>query len=184
MENYLPDRIKMKIYIVGPVSSGKSTLAKKLSDKLGIPYHALDEVVHIPDKSNPWGTRRRGAEERDNLFCSIIHQPEWVIEDVGRPCFEKAFKAADRIILLEVPVKVRNYRIIKRWIKQKLGIEKCIYNPRYEMLQCMLQWSKNYDKGKDELKVRISPYQEKVVVLKNNIDVNAFLENLSLIANG
>ena len=170
----------MKIYIVGPVSSGKSTLAKKLSEILDIPYHALDEVVHIPDKSNSWGTRRRGTEERDKLFCSIIQQPEWVIEDVGRPCFEKALKAADRIILLELPVRVRNYRIIKRWIKQKLGIEKCIYNPRYEMLKCMLQWSKNYDMGKDELKIRISSYQEKTVVLRNTSDVKALLGNLSI----
>ena len=40
---------------------------------------------------------------------------------------------------------------IKRWIKQRLGIEKCSYNPRYEMLKSMLQWSKDYDLGKDKL---------------------------------
>ncbi|MBM6839378.1 DNA topology modulation protein FlaR, partial [Clostridium saudiense] len=34
----------MKIYIVGAVSSGKSTLAKKLSKELKIPYKSLDDV--------------------------------------------------------------------------------------------------------------------------------------------
>ncbi len=44
----------MKIYIVGAVASGKSTLARELSGLTGIPYTSLDEVVHIPDKSNVW----------------------------------------------------------------------------------------------------------------------------------
>ena len=167
---------KMKIYIVGSVSSGKSTLAKKLSETLSAPYQSLDEVVHVPDKSDPWGNRKRQVEERDKLFCSVIQQPNWIIEDVGRPCFEEGLKEADIIVLLDVSLRIRNYRIIKRWIKQWLGIEKCIYNPRLEMLKCMLQWSKDYDAGKDNLKFRISLYREKVITLRNNKDINAFLE--------
>lgn len=166
----------MKIYIVGSVSSGKSTLAKKLSKTLKIPYQSLDEVVHVPDKSNPWGNRKRKVEERDNLFYSVINQKDWIIEDTGRPCFEDGLKGADTIILLEISKKIRNYRIIKRWIKQRLRIEKCIYNPRYEMLKCMLKWAKDYDLGKDKLKDRISTYQEKVIVLRNNKDINNFIE--------
>ncbi len=166
----------MKIYIVGSVSSGKSTLAKKLSERLKIPCKSLDEVVHIHDKSSPWGNRKRQVEERDNLFYSVIQQPEWIIEDVGRPCFEEGLKRADIIVLLEIFTKVRNYRIIKRWIKQRLGIEKCIYNPRFDMLKCMLQWSKDYDAGKDKLKERVFQHQEKVITLRNNKDINEFLE--------
>lgn len=165
----------MKIYIVGPVSSGKSTLAKNLSETLNIPYQSLDEVVHMPDKSSSWGNRKRQAEERDKLFHSIIQQPKWIIEDVGRPCFEEGLQEADTIIFLEVSTQVRNYRIITRWIKQRLGIEKCAYNPRFEMLKCMLKWSKDYDSGKDNLKERIAPYQGKVVILRNNKDIHAFL---------
>ncbi len=165
----------MKIYIVGSISSGKSTLARKLSMISNIPYQSLDEVVHIPDKSNRWGNRKRDVKERGELFYSIIQQPTWIIEDVGRPCFEDGLKEADTIILLEISTKTRNYRIITRWIKQRLGIEKSIYYPRYEMLKCMLQWSKDYDSGKDKLKERISSYQEKVIILKNNKDINMFL---------
>lgn len=169
----------MKIYIVGSVSSGKSTLAKKMSVILKILYQSLDEIVHISDKSNTLGNRKRPTEERDNLFYSIIQRPSWIIEDTGRPCFEEGLKMADTIILLEISPKIRNYRIIKRWIKQRLGIEECIYNPRYQMLKCMLQWSKDYDEGKDNLKDRLSPYKEKVITLKNNKDINVFLEKCS-----
>lgn len=168
----------MKIYIVGSVASGKSTLAKKMSKSLGISYQSLDEIVHIPDKTNPWGNRKRPIEERDSLFYSVIQQSSWIIEDTGRSCFEEGLKMADTIILLEIPPRLRNCRIIKRWIKQRLGIEKCIYKPRYEMLKCMLQWSKDYDEEKDHLKDRISPYKEKVITLKNSKDINKFLEGL------
>ncbi len=167
----------MKIYIVGSVACGKSTLAKKLSERLRIPYLSLDELVHIPDKSNPSGSRNRDVEERNNLFCDTIQQKEWIIEDIGRPCFENGLKEADTIILLEISGKIRNYRIIKRWIKQRLGIERCIYNPRYKMLKCMLKWSKDYDTGKDKLKDRISIYQEKVITIRNNKEISEFLES-------
>ena len=167
----------MKIYIVGSVASGKSTLAKKMSKSLRVLYQSLDEIVHISDKTNPWGNRKRPIEERDNLFYSVIQQPSWIIEDTGRPCFEVGLKMADTIILLEISPKLRNYRIIKRWIKQRLGIEKCIYKPRYKMLRCMLEWSKDYDEGKENLKDRIFPYKEKVITLKNNKDIHVFLEH-------
>jgi adenylate kinase family enzyme len=173
----------MKIYIVGPVASGKSTLGKKLSETLGIPYQSLDEVIHFPDKSNPWGNSKREPNEVDKLFQSVIQQQSWIVEDVGRPCFEQGFKEADTIVLLEVPTKIRNYRIIKRLIKQRLGIEKCIYNPGYRMLKSMFKWSKNYDTGKDKLKERIGKHKHKVTILKSHKDIRGFLENcLSRIA--
>lgn len=168
----------MKLYIVGSVASGKSTLAKKISKSVGVSNQSLDEIVHVSDKTNPWGNRKRSIEERDSLFYSVMQQPSWIIEDTGRPCFEEGLKMADTIILLEISPRLRNYRIIKRWIKQRLGIEKCIYKPRYGMLKCMLQWSKDYDEGKDNLKDRISPYKEKVITLKNSKDINKFLEGL------
>ena len=169
--------LDMKIYIVGSISSGKSTLAQKMSKSLGCLYQLLDEIVYISDKTNPWGNRKRPIEERDNLFYSVIQQPSWIIEDTGRPCFDVGLKMADTIILLEISPRLRNYRIIKRWIKQRLGIEKCIYKPRYKMLKCMLQWSKDYDEGKENLKDRIFPYKEKVITLKNNKDIHVFLEH-------
>jgi adenylate kinase family enzyme len=169
----------MKIYIVGPVASGKSTLARKLSSSLNIPYQSLDEVVHIPDKTHPWGNRKREAEERDKLFNSIIEQPHWVIEDVGRSFFEEGLVKADAIILLEPPARVRKYRIVKRWIKQRLGLEKCIYNPSLKMLKGMFKWSNAYDTGEDKLKERAARYGEKVVSLKNDKAIEDYLRNVN-----
>jgi len=167
----------MKIYIVGAVASGKSTLARELSGVTGIPYTSLDEVVHIPDKSNVWGNRKRQVDERDRLFNTIISQKDWLIEDTGRACFEEAFKAADSIVLIELPPGVRNYRIMKRWIKQRIGIEKCSYTPSVQMLKSMFKWSKEYEIGRDGLKLRLSTYKNKVILLRNNKDIKEFLNS-------
>lgn len=169
--------IFLKIYIVGSIASGKSTFANKLSSELNIPYIELDKIVHIPDKNSLWGNSKREINEREELFASTINQPNWIIEDVGRPCFIDGMKRADIIILLEIPTKTREYRIIKRWIKQLLKIEQCIYKPRFEMLKCMLQWSKNYDTGKDNLLERLVEFQDKLVIIRNNKDIRKFINN-------
>jgi Adenylate kinase and related kinases len=166
----------MKLYIVGPVSSGKSTVARLLSEQLSIPCASLDEIVHIPDPAGPWGNRKRTAEERDELFHSVIRQPEWIIEDVGRPCFEAGMREADAILLLDIPAGIRKYRIVKRWVRQKIGAEACGYSPRLRILKAMFQWTKDYDSGRDGLKERITVYQKKVVVLKSNQDIREYLE--------
>ncbi len=167
----------MKIYIVGAVSSGKSTLARKLSTELKIPYTSLDDIVYKVDPSNPCSNTKRTDLERDKLFNSIISQNNWIIEDVGRSCFKDGLKESDKIILLETNKYIRNYRIVKRFIKQRLGLEKCGYTPNIKMLKLMIQWSKDYDSGKDKLKSKLSIYEEKVIVLRNTNDINNLIIN-------
>ena len=79
----------MKLYIIGSVASGKTTLAKRLSETTNILYTTLDEVIYEPDKSSTWGNRKRPEEERDRLFSLILQQENWILEDVGRPCFSE-----------------------------------------------------------------------------------------------
>lgn len=168
----------MKIYIVGAVASGKSTLAKELSQLLHIEYTSLDQLVHIPDQGSPWGNKKRPIEERDQLFLEILQKQDWIIEDTGRSCFEEGMGYADYILLLDTRPGIRKFRILTRWIKQRLGLEKCIYRPDIRMLKCMFGWSKDYDTGKDSLKERLRPYQHKVEIIHNSQEGLAFCKNM------
>ena len=47
----------MRMYIVGSVASGKSTLARQLSARTGVPCVHLDDVVYEPDSTDPAGNR-------------------------------------------------------------------------------------------------------------------------------
>ena len=51
---------KGKIQIIGSVGSGKTTLAKKISEKLAIPYYEIDNIIF---ERHPTGDIRRSDEE-------------------------------------------------------------------------------------------------------------------------
>lgn len=122
-----------KIYIVGTVGSGKSTFAHRLSMQYSIPHFELDRVVYD-------GNCKRTEDERDQLFNEILIQKDWLIEDVGRPCFQAGLKQADKVIYLNISPRTLKRRIIKRWLKQKCGLEKANYTPTLAMLKQMLEW--------------------------------------------
>lgn len=168
----------MKIYITGSVGSGKSTLARQISQITGIPCHGLDELVHIPDPAAQSWNSYRPIEERDAMFTEILSQNDYIIEDVGRGCFLEGMRRADAVILLDMPPLVRRKRIVLRWIRQRLGIERCAYRPSFEMLKAMFKWAKNYDTGADELKYRVEMFHEKAIILRSNREIKRYLERI------
>ena len=166
----------MKTYIVGSVASGKTTLARKISDKVGIQCTHLDGIIHIKDKSNKvWGNTRRTDEEINLLFSELIEEPRWLIEDAGRKCFGAGMEKADTIIYLKPSKFIRTKRIITRYIKQKMGLEDCLYTPSLKMLKFMFWALENYESGKDDLEARLEPYVHKTVTLKSNKEIKKFM---------
>lgn len=171
----------MKIYIVGSVASGKSTLARKISRITGVSCYHLDEVVYMADSTDSWGNKKRSVIERDILFRNILEQTHYIMEDAGRAYFSEGMKQADTVILLEIPLMIRKKRILIRWVKQNLGIEKCIYRPRFNMLKSMFCWARSYDTGEDGTKKRISQFENKTIVLRGNKDIKKYLKTLDRI---
>lgn len=134
-----------KIYIIGPVGSGKTTLAKALSNKINIPMYELDKVVWDDDNGNI----KRSDEEIAKLFNDIIKNKEWIIEDVGRKKFYDGIYNADIVYYINLPNFVIYKRCILRWIKQLLGLEKYNYKPTLNGLFEMLKWAKSDIKNKN-----------------------------------
>lgn len=168
----------MKLYLTGSVASGKTTLARRIAARTGVPCHSLDEVVYIPEPGAPSGNRKRPAAERDALFAELLRQPHFVMEDTGRACFEEGLRRADAILLLEPPLPVRYKRIFTRWFRQKLGLEHCLYRSNRAMLKSMLRWARDYDAGRDGTKKRLEPYWEKTLVLRSRREISACLKTL------
>jgi adenylate kinase family enzyme len=160
-----------KIYIIGPVGSGKSTLARKLSKEYSFVCCELDSIVYEPDLSSPTGNRKRPVEERDSMLNSILSNKRWIVEDAGRAYFEVALQKADSIIHLEPPMLVRKWRILLRWIKQNLKLEKSGYTPSLKMLKAMFKWTSNYGIGTDGVKERLNPYKHKTTLVRTNREI-------------
>lgn len=164
-----------RIYIIGSVASGKTTLAQLLSQQLGIPHFELDNVVW---ERRPGGDVKRRDDIRDELFETIILQEKWIIEDVLRPCFEKGLAKADLLILLDTPQRKRGFMAIGRWFRQCFRIERTNYQPTVGMLKSMLRWSGDFECNKKDFMKRLEPYYHKLVVLKDPSEIDTLFDSL------
>lgn len=151
-----------KIYIIGPVGSGKTTLSKLLSKKYNIKRYELDKIVWDDDNGNV----KRTNDEISCMFNKIISNKSWIIEDVGRKKFNDGIKKADIVYYIDLPSIIIYKRCIIRWIRQKTGKEKYNYKPTFKSLIEMLKWAKQDIKNKKEKIERIKNNSKKYKILK------------------
>jgi len=152
-----------KIYIIGPVGSGKTTFSKKLSEKYNIERYELDKVSW--DDEN--GNIKRTDKEALKLFDEILKNEEWIIEDVGRDKFKKGREQADIIYYIKLSRLKSYFRVIKRWIKQKLDIEDYNQPPTFKQLIYFISTVNSYYK-KEKIKLKeLEIFQSKLVFIDN-----------------
>ncbi len=159
----------MKIRIIGCSGSGKTYLAKRLSEKYNIPSFDLDDI-QWDNNQNLYGVKMP-IEKRNQLLNDILQQPDWIIEGVYYAWVQKSFEDADVIYVLDMPKRLYRYRIIKRFIKRKAGLEKgkketlkSIYN--------LLKWTNTFQNTnmKEIIKI-LEPHKEKVIYMKKKEEV-------------
>lgn len=147
----------MKIYITGPTGSGKSYLAKKISKKLKIPYFECDSILYEKDLKSIYGNRKKTEQEVQDILKEILSRASWIIEGVPRKQFCQVFDDAEKIIILDIPKYKLYFRVIYRWVKQRVGYEKSNYIPRVKMLLKMIAWVHSYEEK--------IPYPEKHIIV-------------------
>ena len=133
----------MKVHIIGGTETGKTYLAEKLADELAIPHYVLDDL-QWDNKANAYG-EKRNPKERDALLSTILEQENWIIEGVYYALCGRCFEEADKIYLLNVPKYKYRYRLIRRFIRRKFGIE----NGKKETLKSLIslmKWADKYHK--------------------------------------
>lgn len=158
----------MKILIVGIVASGKSTFARKLSNKLDIRHYEIDSIVHDDIKKT-----KRTVEEQLNIINEINKNSDWIIEGTLREKLDILLELSDLIIWIHPPLYLRKIRIVLRYIKQKIGVEKSTYNPDIKMLKAMFKWTREFDEKK--FMDRLYNYKEKLKILKTKKEIKELL---------
>ena len=151
----------MKIHIIGGPGSGKTFLAEKLSAQLGIPHYDLD-ALQWDNTSLRYGTKR-DAQERDALLREILQKDDWIIEGVYYAWCGQSFEDADRIYLLSVPRYQYRYRIIRRFFRRKLGLEKG-KKETLKSLSDLLKWAGKFQRTNlVEIRKLLKAYPDKVI---------------------
>ncbi|MBE5928944.1 MAG: adenylate kinase [Lachnospiraceae bacterium] len=115
-----------KVIVIGCPGAGKSTFARKLRDKTGLPLYYLDMLWHKPDRTNV--TR----EQFDTALSNIMENDEWIIDGNYIRTLEMRIRACDTVFFLDFPVDVclsgARERIGKKredmpWIEDKFDEE-------------------------------------------------------------
>ena len=80
-----------KVLILGCPGAGKSTFARKLRDKTGLPLYYLDMIWHKPDRTTIT------KQEFDAKLSEIIKQEEWIIDGNYGRTLEMRFEECDTV---------------------------------------------------------------------------------------
>ena len=151
----------MKIHIIGGPGSGKTYLAEKLSKELGIQHYDLDEL-QWDNQSDSYGVKRE-PDERDRLLADVLNKNDWIIEGVYYAWCKQCFADADMIYVLSVPRYKYRYRIIRRFVRRKLGLE-LGKKETLRSLSQLLKWADKYQQvNLVEIRKLLIPYSGKVI---------------------
>ena len=102
-----------KVLIIGSGGAGKSTFAKRLSEKTGLEVIHLDQLYWQPN----WVETPK--DEWQETVKKIIKSDKWILDGNFGGTMEMRVEACDTVIFLEMPRTVCVYRILKRVAKYR-----------------------------------------------------------------
>jgi len=108
-----PDlRPARRIVILGGAGAGKSTLARRLAERLGLPVVHLDRLIYGPS----WRKRDLSAVRAD--LDASLPSDGWIVEGTYPDLFDLTLPKADLIVWLEQPAWRRLWR---SWRKTRIN---------------------------------------------------------------
>jgi adenylate kinase family enzyme len=99
-----------RIAIVGCAGAGKSTFARDLGRRLGLPVTHLDRLFWQP------GWVKTGDDEWREIQRGLVAADAWVLDGNYIKTAESRFTAADTVIFLDLPRWLCLSRVIRRTI--------------------------------------------------------------------
>ena len=169
----------MKIMITGYSGSGKSTLCRKLHERYHVPELHLDMVQFLPN----WEVRAE-AEKQEIVRAFLDDHPDgWVIDgNYSGLSYERRCSEADVIIQmlfgrLECLFRcARRYRMYQGKSRPDMA-EGCNEKLDGEFVRWIL-WESRSPKIRARYRLVREQYPEKVVVIRNQRQLNAYLKTL------
>lgn len=162
-----------KILILGDSGRGKTTLAKKLSEKLGIPCHDTDDYF--------WKTKYTEPADREQSIIEInkiYDTPEWVMSGSTRHLVMYGIEKADVIFLLKFRNILYQYYFI---IKRNLSREGETISDLWNLLTHITKkkYKKGYGSHVPRVEELVNDYRKKVIEFHSLKEINKYLESLN-----
>ena len=164
-----------RIMIIGCGGAGKSTLARKLGEKTGLPVVHLDRIWWSPGN---WEHLDR--EEFDVLLMQEMEKPRWIMDGNYNRTLDLRLERADTVIYLDFSrwQCLRGWigRVIKNWGHARADMaEGC--NEWFDPEMAGWIWNFNKQNRKKYLE-KLHDWQGEVHILRNRRAVKRFLDQL------
>ncbi|MBQ1439490.1 MAG: adenylate kinase [Solobacterium sp.] len=102
-----------RVIVIGSPGAGKSTFARRLRDRTGIPLVHLDMIWHQPDRTTI------SREAFDRKLSDILKTDAWIIDGNYGRTLELRLQSCDTVFLLDYPLEVCLASVAARIGKQR-----------------------------------------------------------------
>lgn len=164
-----------KILIVGDSGRGKSTLAKKLQEKIGVKHFELDDIYWEKKYTVP-----RDKEEQNKMVLDILNSNDmWIIDSANRRMSSLCFDSADIIIYLRYKNLLEQIiNVWKRASTRRDKDERFIDTFKLTIHLIKKRYKLGSQKNRESLSETVKPFENKVLELYSFEDIDKFLEEL------
>ena len=163
-------KLPNRIYIIGTMGSGKTTIAKKLSENLKIKHYPLDDIYHVVKF-----TKKRSPEAREKKLNELLKKKKWIIEGVHNKWTENIFKVADLVIWLDLHPRFLVWHLLKRFFKREDD------KASLKHIKGSMKYAVGYRKGSKKYvwhKTMINKYKPNSVHIQTKKQLRKFLKEI------
>ncbi|MEO8399028.1 MAG: hypothetical protein ABI550_04335 [Ignavibacteriaceae bacterium] len=169
-----------RILEIGSCGTGKSTFAKFLGQKLNLEIIHLDKLYWMPN----WVIRNN--DEMKEMLSKAVLKDNWIMDGNGSKTLYIRAPRADLIFFFDYAPYFCVFRILKRNLKTKLGLE-----VRTDLTEgCPEKWfdwgfvkytwnfKKNYIPPTYKALEELNFNKNKLLIFKNHREFKKYLQNL------
>ncbi|WP_102127447.1 AAA family ATPase [Deinococcus planocerae] len=116
-----------RVLVTGTTGSGKTTLARALAARLGLPHGEQDAWNHLP------GWQEAPPEQFRAQVDALTAQPAWVMDGNYSKARDLGWTRADTLVWLDYPAPLVFWRLLRRTVRRGLTREE-LWNGNREHL--------------------------------------------------
>ena len=166
-----------RVLVIGSGGAGKSTVAREIAARLGLPLIHLDAHYWRP------GWTETPADEWTAIVAKLTAEPRWVMDGNYGGTMAMRLAAADTVVFLDLPRVVCLWRVVKRRLmyhrRSRPDIAPgCPEQLNWEFLSWILWTFPRLHRQRNLDRVRAAPHVS-VIMLRSRRQVDRFLERLA-----
>ena len=159
-----------RVIVIGCPGAGKSTFARALRDRTGLPLYYLDRIWHRADGSHI------SRPEFDARLAELLQKPRWILDGNYQRTLPPRLARCDTVFLLDYPLpvclagaaaRIGTAREDLPWTEQE-------FDPEFR------RWIEDFPQEQlPELYRLLAPWRGKkqIVVFRSRAEANAWLQD-------